>query len=87
MADFVDFASGGEGVMGECQDDSDSSPIDDPVVAKYRSMSRDAVNAELRNAGIDPQPTIDAVKQLIREKLTGRAAGARDRSVRRPSKA
>jgi hypothetical protein len=39
------------------------------VVARYEAMSKEEIVIELRNAGIDPQPTIDAVRELVRRKL------------------
>ena len=32
-------------------------------------MSSEEIDAELKAAGIDPQPTIDAVQALVRRKL------------------
>ena len=41
----------------------------DPEIAAYESMPSDQVNKELAEYGIDPQPTIKSVKELINSKL------------------
>lgn len=35
------------------------------AIARYQKMSAKQVDIELRDAGIDPRPTIEAVKKLI----------------------
>lgn len=42
---------------------------EDPAIALYESMPNEEVEKELQRAGINPQPTVEAVKNLIREKL------------------
>jgi len=38
-------------------------------IAYYASLSAEQVDIELKNAGIDPAPTIEAIEKLMREKL------------------
>jgi len=38
-------------------------------VSRYANMPIDQVNARLRALGINPQPTIDAVRNLVEQKL------------------
>ena len=44
----------------------------DEVIRRYETMPIEQVNAELAERGIDPQPTIDAVKKIVNEKLKQR---------------
>ena len=39
------------------------------VIARYESMSSEAIEAELKAKNIDPRPTIAAVTALVRERL------------------
>ena len=39
------------------------------VIAKYESMSREAIDAELRAKGIDAGPTVAAVTAMVHAKL------------------
>ena len=55
----------------------------DPVIARYESMSAEEVADELRQFGISPQPTIDAVTALGEAKL----AEWRDRGLLHPKEA
>jgi hypothetical protein len=41
----------------------------DAEIRRYETMPIEEVNAELARLGIDPQPTIDAVKKLVEAKL------------------
>ena len=59
------FTKDREGAVG----DLDSDSFHDHDHSIYESMDEAEINEELRKAGIDPRPTIDAVKQLVRQKL------------------
>ena len=67
----IETKSGGRGGMPEREDRSKLQLPDDDAdaIALYESMSSEELDAELAMAGIDPEPTIKAVKKLIREKL------------------
>jgi predicted HTH domain antitoxin len=41
----------------------------DAEIARYEAMSTEEIEAELREHGIDPQRTVDAVRELVRRKL------------------
>lgn len=41
----------------------------DAEIARFESMSSDEVDAELLRLEINPDPTIEAVKRLVQEKL------------------
>jgi hypothetical protein len=38
-------------------------------IERYATMPEEEVDRELREAGIDPQPTIDAVRALVEKTL------------------
>lgn len=52
-----------EGVMGEWDSGSDHEE------SIYATMPENEVNELLGKLGINPRPTIDAVKQLVKQKL------------------
>jgi hypothetical protein len=37
----------------------------DPMISHYETMPREAVKKELKQHGINPQPTIESVKKLV----------------------
>lgn len=39
------------------------------IIKHYEDMSAADIEAELRGAGVDPRPTIDAVTKLVNERL------------------
>jgi hypothetical protein len=49
--------------------DPDFSYTSDPEIERYERMSHEEVQKQLERLGIDPQPTIDAVTKLVREKI------------------
>ena len=44
----------------------------DSVISHYANLDLKKVNQELDDAGIDPEPTIAAVKNLVQAKLANR---------------
>lgn len=60
------FLTNREGAVAERESDSEHD------YSRYESMRIEEVNEELRNFGIDPRPTIDAVKELVRQNLADR---------------
>lgn len=44
----------------------------DKIINRYAKMTPQQVDQALADAGIDPQPTIDAISRLMKEKLSGR---------------
>jgi len=44
----------------------------DKIINRYATMKPAEVDKALEEAGIDPQPTIDAIGRLMKEKLAGR---------------
>lgn len=70
---FHNVGIAGGGVVADRKHES----LDDQI-ARYQAMSAEEVDHELRKAGIDPAPTIEAVTKLLRAKL---AESAQERAA------
>lgn len=63
----------------------DKAPADDEraAIARYESMSREEIDAELERCGIDPAPTVAAVNALVAAKLAELKAAAAVRATKK----
>jgi hypothetical protein len=64
-----DFAHASHSKPADDDSDPEFSYTSDPEIERYERMSPEEVQRQLERLGIDPQPTIDAVTKLVREKL------------------
>ena len=57
----------------------------DAIIRRYEKMAVEEIDAELREAGVDPRPTIDTVNDLVDDKLEELGESPRYRPPKPPN--